>query len=78
MDFTNPFYQQAIQNSPFNNVTQFMQNLMKFRQSFQGDPKEMVMKMMQQNPQRYQQAVQMAQQLQNMMPTFGAQNGSIN
>ena len=61
-----------------NNVTQFMQNLMKFRQNFQGDPKEMVMKLMQQNPQRYQQAVQMAQQMQTMFPAFGAQDVRIN
>lgn len=37
----------------------------------------MVMQIMQQNPQRYQQAVQMAQQLKAQIPAFGAQDVSI-
>lgn len=72
----NPLYLQMMQNMPGNNVMQFMQRFAQFRQNFQGDPKEMVMKIMQQDPQRYQQAVQMAQQLQSI-PAFGAQDVSI-
>ena len=73
----NPLYLQMMQNMPGNSVMQFMQNFMKFRQNFQGNPKEMVMQIMQQDPQRYNQAVQMAQQLQTQIPAFGAQDVSI-
>ena len=73
----NPLYLQMLQNMPGNNVMQFMQNFMQFRQNFQGNPKEMVMQIMQKDPQRYQQAVKMAQQLQTQIPAFGAQDVSI-
>lgn len=73
----NPLYQMLMQNMPSNNVMQFMQRFAQFRQNFQGDPREMVMKIMQQNPQRYNQAVMMAQQLQSQIPAFGAQDVSI-
>lgn len=74
----NPLFQMLMQNSmPGNNMMQFMQNFAQFRQNFQGNPREMVMKIMQQDPQRYNQAVMMAQQLQSQIPAFGAQDVSI-
>ena len=58
------------------NYQQLYQQFVQFAQSFRGNPQQMVMQLMQQNPQRYNQAVMMAQQLQQI-PAFGAQDVSI-
>lgn len=73
----NPLYLQMMQNMPGNNVMQLYQQFMQFKQNFRGDPQQMVMQLAQQNPQRYNQAVMMAQQLQSQIPAFGAQDVSI-
>lgn len=74
---SNPLYQQMMQNMPGNAITQLYQQFLQFKQNFQGNPQQMVMQIAQQNPQRYNQAVMMAQQLQSQIPAFGAQDVSI-
>lgn len=73
----NPLYQQMMQNMPGNSIMQLYQQFLQFKQNFQGNPQQMVMQLAQQNPQKYNQAVLIAQQLQSQIPAFGAQDVSI-
>ena len=57
-----------------NNMMNMLQSFMQFRNSFQGNPQMMVQQMLnsgQVSPQQYQNAVQMAQQLQQMLTPGG-------
>ena len=66
----NPLYQQLQQQrSQFDVVNRFME----FRRNFSGDPREQVQSLLNSgrvSQQQYNQAVQMAQQLQGMMQGF--------
>ena len=56
---------------PFGNIQQMMQRYQQFRQSFQGDPRQQVQQMLnsgQITQQQYDNAVRMAQQIQQMLP----------
>ena len=61
----NPLFQML--NRPNNSMMQLLQQFQQFRQNFKGNPQEMVQQMLNSgriNQTQYNQAVQMAQQLQ--------------
>ena len=63
----NPLYQQMMPQMPQNNM---LQRFMQFRQQFQGDPRQQVQQMLNSgriSQAQYDQAVQMANQLMNIM-----------
>lgn len=67
----NPIYQQ-MQGAQLNghNVSGLMQRFQQFRQMFQGDPRQQVQQLLNSgrvSQQQYDQAVQMAQQMQRML-----------
>lgn len=65
---SNPLFQMMGQQAPMNN--NLMQRFMQFRQMFRGDPQQQVQQLLNSgkvSQQQYNQAVQMAQQLQKMM-----------
>ena len=67
---SNPLYQQMNGQPPMNNLTRMIQNFQQFKQSFQGDPRQQVQNLLNSgrvSQQQYNNAVQMAQQLQRMM-----------
>lgn len=56
--------------TPFNNMQNFVQKLNNFRQTFQGDPRQQVQRLLnsgQMSQQQYNQLSQMATQIQNML-----------
>lgn len=62
----NPLYQQLIQNSPTNNVTNLLQRFTQFRNSFNGNAQQKIQEMLQSGQitqSQYNQAVAQAQQL---------------
>lgn len=64
---SNPLFNQM---QPQNQFTQMMQRFQQFRQQFQGDPRQQVQNLLNSgkvSQQQYNNAVQMAQQLQRMM-----------
>ena len=64
---SNPLFNQM---QPQNQFTQMMQRFQQFRQQFQGDPRQQVQNLLNSGKvtqQQYNNAVQMAQQLQRMM-----------
>lgn len=64
---SNPLFNQM---QPQNQFTQMMQRFQQFRQTFQGDPRQQVQQLLNSGKvtqQQYNNAVQMAQQLQRMM-----------
>ena len=64
---SNPLFNQM---QPQNQFTQMMQRFQQFRQQFQGDPRQQVQQLLNSGKvtqQQYNNAVQMAQQLQRMM-----------
>lgn len=66
---SNPLFSQ-FGNVPQNGVTQMIQRFQQFRQTFQGDPRQQVQNLLNSgrvSQAQYNQAVQMAQQLQRMM-----------
>ena len=65
----NPLYQQ-MQGQQAPGVGQILQQFNQFRQNFKGDPQQMVQQLLNSgrvSQQQYNQAVQMAQQLRNLM-----------
>lgn len=66
----NPLFQTMMQNSPMGNMTNLVQRFRQFRSNFQGNPQQVVQQMMQSgriSQQQYNNAVQMAQQLQGLL-----------
>lgn len=66
----NPLYQQMQGQQQAPGVGQILQQFNQFRQSFKGDPQQMVQQLLNSgrvSQQQYNQAVQMAQQLQNFL-----------
>ena len=64
---SNPLFNQM---QPQNQFTQMMQRFQQFRQQFHGDPRQQVQQLLNSGKvtqQQYNNAVQMAQQLQRMM-----------
>lgn len=64
----NPLYQQM--NQQTNSMTNIVQRFQQFKQAFSGDPRQQVQQLLNSGrvtQQQYNQAVQMAQQLQRMM-----------
>lgn len=64
---SNPLYQQQINQQPMNNIIQRFQQ---FKQTFSGDPRQQVQQLLNSgkvSQQQYNQAVQMANQLQRML-----------
>ena len=56
--------------TPFNSMQNFVQKLNDFRQTFQGDPRQQVQRLLnsgQMSQQQYNQLSQMATQIQNML-----------
>ena len=67
---TNPIYQQMGSGMPNNGMTQMIQRFQQFRQAFTGDPRQQVQALLNSgrvSQAQYDQAVQMAQQMQRMM-----------
>ena len=69
---SNPLYQQMGHASTpgMNNFQNLMQRFQQFRQTFQGDPRQQVQNLLNSgrvSQQQYNNAVQMAQQMQRMM-----------
>ena len=67
---TNPIYQQMGSGMPNNSMTQMIQRFQQFRQAFTGDPRQQVQALLNSgrvSQAQYDQAVQMAQQMQRMM-----------
>ena len=65
---SNPLYQMMGQQIPMNN--NLMQRFAQFKQAFRGNPQQQVQQLLNSgkvSQQQYNQAVQMAQQLQKMM-----------
>ncbi len=65
---SNPLYQQM--NQQTNSMTNIVQRFQQFKQAFSGDPRQQVQQLLNSGrvtQQQYNQAVQMAQQLQRMM-----------
>ena len=63
----NPLFQNMMQNNP---MGQILQRFQAFKQSFRGDPQQQVQQLLNRgkiSQQQYNQAVQMAQQLKNLM-----------
>ena len=57
-------------NNPMNNMMGFIQSFNNFRQTFQGNPQQQIQSMLQSgqiSQERYNQAVQMANQIQQFM-----------
>ena len=57
-------------NGPIGNMSQIIQNLNKFRQSFNGNPQEQIQQLLNSgkvSQKQYNDAYQMAQQIQKMM-----------
>ena len=66
----NPLFQTMMQNSPMGNMMNLVQRFQQFRNNFQGNPQQVVQQMMQSgqiSQQQYNNAVQMAQQLQGLL-----------
>ena len=66
---SNPLFNQ-FGNAPGNPMMQMVQRFQQFRQTFQGDPRQQVQNLLNSgrvSQAQYNQAVQMAQQLQRMM-----------
>lgn len=66
---SNPLFNQ-FSNAPQNGMTQMIQRFNQFRQTFTGDPRQQVQNLLNSGKvtqQQYNNAVQMAQQLQRMM-----------
>lgn len=66
---SNPLYQQMNGNLP-GNMGSIMQRFQQFRQMFNGDPRQQVQQLLNSgkvSQQQYNNAVQMAQQMQRMM-----------
>lgn len=66
---SNPLFQQMGQQMP-GGLQQMMQRFAQFRQTFQGDPRQQIQQMLNSGrvtQDQYNQAVQVAQQLQKMM-----------
>lgn len=64
---SNPLYQQQMNQQPMNNLIQRFQQ---FKQTFSGDPRQQVQNLLNSgkvSQSQYNQAVQMANQLQRMM-----------
>jgi vancomycin permeability regulator SanA len=64
---SNPLYQQQMNQQPMNNLVQRFQQ---FKQTFSGDPRQQVQNLLNSgkvSQSQYNQAVQMANQLQRMM-----------
>lgn len=64
---SNPLYQQQINQQPMNNLIQRFQQ---FKQTFSGDPRQQVQQLLNSgkvSQSQYNQAVQMANQLQRLM-----------
>lgn len=60
----------AMQNTPFGNAMQMMQQFQQFRQQFQGDPKQQVQELLnsgRMSQEQFNQLQQMATQFQQMM-----------
>ena len=67
---SNPLYQQMTGNGPMNNLQQMMQRFQQFKRTFSGDPQQQIQQLLNSgrvSQAQYNQAVQMAQQLQRMM-----------
>lgn len=67
---SNPIYQQMGGQMPSNPMTAMMQRFQQFQQMFRGDPRQQVQNLLNSgkvSQQQYNQAVQMAQQMQRMM-----------
>ena len=67
---TNPIYQQVGGGVPNSGMAQMIQRFNQFRQAFQGDPRQQVQQLLNSgkvSQEQYNQAVQMANQLQRMM-----------
>lgn len=67
---SNPIYQQMEQQLNGHNVSGLMQRFQQFQQMFKGDPRQQVQQLLNSgkvSQQQYNQAVQMAQQMQRMM-----------
>lgn len=65
---SNPLYQQM--NQQTNSMTNIVQRFQQFKQAFSGDPRQQVQQLLNSgrvSQSQYNQAVQMAQQLQRMM-----------
>lgn len=66
----NPLYQMMARGASGNPIMNFMQQFQQFRNSFQGNPQQMVQQMLQSgkiSQTQYNNAVQMAQQLQGLL-----------
>lgn len=66
----NPIYQQIGNAQPNNGLAQIMQRFQQFKQTFSGDPRQQVQNLLNSgkvSQQQYNQAVQIAQQMQRMM-----------
>ena len=66
----NPLYQQMGGQMPGNPMTAIMQRFQQFQQMFRGDPRQQIQQMLNSgkvSQAQYNQAVQMAQQLQRMI-----------
>ena len=66
----NPLYQQIGNAAPNNGMAQMIQRFNQFRQQFTGDPRQQVQQLLNSGKvtqQQYNNAVQMANQLQKMM-----------
>lgn len=66
----NPLFQQMTGNAPMNSMQQMMQRFQQFQRMFTGDPRQQVQQLLNSgriSQSQYNQAVQMAQQLQRMM-----------
>jgi vancomycin permeability regulator SanA len=67
MTVSNPLYQMMTQQGPMNGI---MQKFQQFQQMFRGDPRQQVQQLLNSgkvSQAQYNQAVQMAQQLQRML-----------
>lgn len=65
----NPLYQQ-MNNAPMNGMNNILQRFQQFQQMFKGDPRQQVQNLLNSgkvSQSQYNQAVQMANQLQRMM-----------
>lgn len=66
----NPLYQAMMNALPNNNATNLLQRFQQFRNTFRGNPQEQVQALLNSgkvSQQQYQQAMQMAQQLQGLL-----------
>lgn len=66
----NPIYQAMMSQMPGNNALSLLQRFQQFRNTFRGNPQQQVQQLLQSGrvtQQQYEQAVQMAQQLQGLL-----------